>query len=184
MRVVSMIVVLVFVIGALLFVTPLLRTMYPLGYRDVILLEAPRRNLDPFFVAAIIQVESSFNPHAKSPKGATGLMQIMPDTGAWIASRMGVSFSPSDLLEPEKNIALGCFYLQHLFQIFPTEYAAVAAYNAGTGNVRGWLERGLWNGEFESLEDIPFQETRNYLRRVFHTWEFFRRLYGERFPLS
>jgi soluble lytic murein transglycosylase len=94
-------------------------------------------------------------------------MQIMPDTATDIARRMGMTdFDADDVFSPEINIAMGSFYLNHLNNIFGCEELALAAYNAGQGNVSGWLANPRYSPDGVSLDVIPFSETENYLRRV------------------
>jgi soluble lytic murein transglycosylase len=164
----------------------MLEWLYPIQYKEDILVSAQNYEIDPFLVAAIIRVESNFNKDGLSPKGAVGVMQIMPDTAAWIVEASG--FSQDTLLalhRPDVNIEIGTRYLQMLFQQFEGNQAAVlAAYNAGPGNVRKWLQSGTWDGTEEVLEQIPFGETRHYVQRVHYYLHKYRQIYGSRFWAS
>ncbi len=137
----------------------------PLRHDDVIRQQAADKGLDPALVAAVIYAESRFRPGLTSPAGAQGLMQITPDTARFIARRSGATtFVLADLDDPQINIAYGCYYLRYLLERFEGDVVhAVASYNAGHGNVDRWLA-----GAEGSLrpEDIPFPETRAYVRRV------------------
>lgn len=159
---------------------PIIRLFYPIHYRDIIGQNATERELDPFLIAAVIQVESGFRPTARSPKGAIGLMQLMPETGNWVATQLRLDGASLDLTDPEINIKLGSWYLKYLNQQFVTILPALAAYNGGQGNVRQWLDSGKWDGHFESIADIPFYETRAYVGKVIHTWQFLQRIYDNR----
>lgn len=121
-------------------------------YADIINKYASKNNVDPFLIAAIIQTESSFNPNARSGAGATGLMQLMPGT----AKGLGVNNS----YDPEQNIAGGTKYIANLLKQYngKIEYA-LAAYNAGPGNVNKWIKAG-------KMGNIPFAETRAYAPKV------------------
>ncbi|MEC9488165.1 MAG: lytic transglycosylase domain-containing protein [Halanaerobium sp.] len=154
------------------------RLVYPFHYRKLINLYADEYNLDPYLVAAIIFVESHFDSRAVSVKGAIGLMQIMPATGSWAARQMGLDLQEGDLFEPEINIQVGCWYLGDLFQEFDNNpYLVLAAYNGGKGNVRRWLEEGIWEGDKKGLENIPFLETRRYVSDVAAVSRKYRELY-------
>jgi len=130
-------------------------------------------------VAAVIRVESSFRSHVTSPKGARGLMQILPSTGAWIADQMGIAdFHEDRLFEPELNVKMGTWYLQHLNEQFQRDLAVtLAAYNGGRGNVKNWLQQGIWSGERADVAQIPFPETRHYVWRVLRTYAIYAELY-------
>lgn len=143
-----------------------LRGAFPMYYEDLISEVADIHDLDPMLLAAVIQVESGFRSEAVSQKGAVGLMQIMPDTAAWLGEQTSQSISAENLFDPSVNVALGAHYLKYLFDRFPTEYAALAAYNAGPTNARRWLEEGIWDGSYERTGQIPFVETRSYVRKV------------------
>lgn len=146
--------------------------LYPYPYRDAIEAAAARHGLDPLFLAAVIRTESRFRPDAVSPRGAMGLMQLLPATARELA---GPAFDPAELLAPETNIELGARYLAQLTERFGGRTAAaLAAYNGGQANVRAWLAQGLWDGTYEDAARIPFVETRRFVQRV----ELARRMYG------
>ena len=155
------------------------RFVYPLPYAENIERHALANELDPLLVAAIIRVESNFNPGATSPKDARGLMQILPSTGAWAAGQMGMTeFSPERLYEPETNLIIGTWYLRNLLKQFEGNTTiALAAYNGGRGNVQAWLEECRWSGEETELSQIPFPETRNYVWKVLRNYEIYQELY-------
>ncbi len=162
---------------------PVLRRLFPIPYAREMAAAAGAHNLDPFLIAALARVESRFNPQAVSPRGARGLLQVMPDTGQWIASQLGWdAFNPDWLFDPEINLRMGAWYLRALLDQFGGEPAiALAAYNAGRTRVQEWLAQGRWNGQAESLDDIPFPETRNHVRRVLSTLDAYRWLYDGSF---
>ncbi len=153
--------------------------LYPLHYREPLFRYAQENSLDPYLVAAVIRVESRFRPRVTSPRGARGLMQVMPETGRWVAGQMRVPFDPEMLYDPEYNIRLGCWYLASLHREFDGRIVpALAAYNGGRNNVRKWLETGRWDGSAATLARIPYQETRLYVARVLRDLERYQRIYG------
>ena len=144
-----------------------LNMYYPQRYGEEIEEYSKERGLDSNLVRALILQESYYNPKARSPVGATGLMQLMPPTAKEHARRLGVSFAVSRLENPEVNVRLGTYHLRMLLNMFKgNTYLAVASYNAGQGNVLKWRRAAPSRPIDEFLESIPFQETRNYVKRV------------------
>ncbi|MBM7624618.1 lytic transglycosylase domain-containing protein [Sporohalobacter salinus] len=157
----------------------ILKIFYPLYYKDLIFKYAEKNNLDPYLVAAIIKVESKFNPESTSRQGAKGLMQIMPKTGEWIAEQLEKDdFDVDSLHDPEVNICFGSWYLAHLMRYFDDDITIViAAYNGGQGNVEQWLEVEEWTGKRKDSKQIPFPETRDYVEKVINTYYWYKKIY-------
>ena len=134
----------------------------PLQHDDIIRQQAREKSVDPSLIAAVIYEESKFREGDRSSAGAIGLMQITPSTAHAIAHLSGgTAFVTSDLSDPEINISYGTFYLRHLLDRYGGNVvAALAAYNAGTGNV------DRWGGADIDLEAIRFPETRAYVGDV------------------
>jgi soluble lytic murein transglycosylase len=152
---------------------------YPLTYREIIFARSAEFGLSPYLVAAVIRNESGFRPDAKSSQGARGLMQIMPETGEWAAEQIGIPYSQELLNDPDYNIRLGCWYLSELKHEFAGELVlALAAYNGGRGNVQKWLNSRQWTGEHHTLDQIPFQETRQYVSKVLRDYSRYERIYA------
>ncbi len=147
---------------------PILKIYFVLDYKDQINIYSRVHRISPSMVSAIVFVESRFNATARSHKGALGLMQIMPSTGEWVAEQMQwEKFSVSDLYVPEKNLAVGIWYLAYLKKNFNhNEYLALASYNAGFRYVSQWLKEGTWDGNKIKIEQIPFPETKKYIMRI------------------
>jgi soluble lytic murein transglycosylase len=147
-----------------------LRARYPLEYEHMIRVHARNHDLDPALLAAVVYVESRFDPNATSAAGAIGLMQLLPETAKGIALRTGGDrFVVADLRNPEINIRYGSWYLDHLRKQYDDMSVALAAYHAGPGNVDHWREEGL---------GIPFSETREYVSEV----ERLRAVYADAYP--
>jgi soluble lytic murein transglycosylase-like protein/TolA-binding protein len=141
-----------------------LRMYYPMRYKDAIVKNAQQNNLDPYLIMGLIHQESYFNPQARSPVGAVGLMQLMPPTSRELARRL---HSSSNAEDPDVNIRLGTFYFRQLVDMFGgVVQLAVASYNAGMGNVMRWRRAAPRKPMDEFLESMPFAETRNYVKRV------------------
>lgn len=153
--------------------------IYPTKYFPLISAEAERTAIDPYLVSAVAKVESNMQADALSSAGAVGLMQIMPETGAWLAERGGYAFVEEQLYQPQYNLQLGCDYLRYLLEYWQWDiYKAVASYNAGQSKVAAWLAEGIWDGTAANLADIPFAETRDYVQRVIKAYREYTELYG------
>jgi soluble lytic murein transglycosylase-like protein len=151
-----------------------LKMYYPMKYTDAIISNAQKNNLDPFLVMGLIHQESYFNPLARSPVGATGLMQLMPPTAKELARRI---HSSANIEDPVVNIRLGTLYFRQLVNMFGgVTQLAVASYNAGMGNVMRWRRGAPHKPLDEFLESMPFPETRNYVKRVTMLSASYRRL--------
>jgi soluble lytic murein transglycosylase len=145
-----------------------LKVFYPLPYSTAIDRWASEYSLDPYLIAGLIRAESHFRSDAVSPAGAIGLMQIMPETGAWIAQAIGIEgYSRQELYDSEVNIRLGIWYLSYLVDRFGDIDTALMAYNAGPGNAERW----------RSSDDGVFAETKQYLQRVKKGERVYRLLY-------
>ena len=153
--------------------------VYP--YHDTVMKYAEVYHVDSNLTAAVIKSESKFKHTARSHRGAVGLMQLMPDTAEWIAGQMGdKNYSVESLHEPDRNIRYGTWYLAELEKEFKgNDVLALAAYNAGRGNVKSWMEENDWNYEFHDIDAIPFKETRDYVRQVIGDRKKYRELYPE-----
>ena len=139
----------------------------PLRHDDIIRQQARDKGVDPNLIAAVIYEESRFRDQT-SHAGARGLMQITPATARFIARDSGgAAFTQRDLATPQINIAYGTYYLRYLLRRYDgNEELAVAAYNAGETNVDRWVRRAGGPDAFDKLEDIPFPETREYVKNV------------------
>ncbi|ADU50550.1 Lytic transglycosylase catalytic [Thermaerobacter marianensis DSM 12885] len=151
---------------------------YPVPMAELIGQEAAACGVDPLLVAAVVRRESGFEPRAVSDRGARGLMQIMPETGAWVAGQMGLpAFHPDRLFEPEYNLRLGCWYLAYLLERFHGDpVVALAAYNGGEGTVADWIARGRWHPQ-RGVSAIPYPETRRFVAGVLRDYRVYQWLY-------
>jgi soluble lytic murein transglycosylase len=153
--------------------------IYPLGWRDDVADAAKRVGLDPFLVAAIVREESSYYPRAVSRAGARGLMQLMPATAKPMADLRGLPFEGGGLLDdPRANLEMGTVHLAGLLKEFSDPRLAIAAYNAGSRRVRDWWKARRTSDLEAFVEQIPYDETRTYVKRVMLSWSEYRRLYA------
>src|SRR5215210_8617597 len=152
----------------------------PLRHEDIIRQQAAEKDLDPALIAAVIYAESRFRDGQRSAAGAEGLMQITPATAHEIARKSGgTAFVTGDLATAQVNISYGAWYLRYLIGRYAGNRTfALAAYNAGEGNVDRWLDRAQQRDEALTIEAIPFAETRAYVRRVLDARSQYRRSYA------
>lgn len=168
------VVVLLIVIAALS-LPFLLKTLYPLKYEDSIEKYSAKYNLDKYLVMGVISAESRFSEDAVSHKSAKGLMQLKDDTAYWCAEKYGIN---GEIYEAEVNIEIGCAYLRYLLDLFNQDTEnALAAYNAGQGNVKKWLADSRYSADGKNLDTIPYIETRDYVLRVQRRANIYKKIY-------
>ena len=152
---------------------------YPLAYRELIQQYAAEQGLEPAYIAAIIMSESSFDANNTSPVNAQGLMQIMPDTGEWIAGKFNEAYTEGCLYEPERNVKYGCWYMGFLIDRYNGDKAcASAAYHSGQGTVDGWLQDPAYSADGRTLTVIPGENAKTYVERVLERYEKYKEIYG------
>jgi peptidoglycan lytic transglycosylase len=171
------------IVGALVVMLPLARKAVnelglPLQYSSVIRQQAAQEHLDPALIAGVIYAETKFYART-SPTGAEGLMQIEPGTAEFLAHRSGATtFHVSDLSRPDVNIAYGSYYLRYLLNRYDgSKILALAAYNGGETNVDEWVAKAHARGHSLRISQIPFPETRAYVRRVLQAQRDYRHTY-------
>lgn len=155
---------------------------YPIYYNEWIVQYAKENDLDPFLVAAIIRVESNYDPEVSSHANAHGLMQLLPETGEWIATRRGETFDADKIKDPEMNIRYGTYYVRYLLDEFQDIDLMLAAYNGGPANVAKWLTVKEYSKDGKHLDFIPFEETRNYVKKVTKFRDEYMKVYHGVFP--
>ena len=156
----------------------------PLRHDDIIRQQAREKRLDPALIAAVIYEESKFRDQT-SHAGARGLMQITPETAEFIAKRSGgTRFRQDDLATPQINISYGAYYLRYLVDRYEgNQELAVAAYNAGETNVDRWVRKAGGPEAFDTVRDIPFPETRAYVKGVLDHRAQYRKKYARELGL-
>jgi soluble lytic murein transglycosylase len=158
----------------------ILHVIYPVDYFPLLKGHAQARGLDPYLLAALVAQESNFDAGIRSSANAVGLMQVLPSTGRRYARKMSVRpFSERSLTNPEINVLIGTQYFSDLLNRFGAPHFALASYNAGESRVQRWLNEAPGLPEDEFVDNIPFPETQNYVKRILGTAEDYRRLYGE-----
>jgi soluble lytic murein transglycosylase len=155
------------------------RLAYPTAYGHLVSAEAGPQGLDPWLFLALVRQESQFSAHVTSWAGAIGLTQVMPQTGAWIAQKLGLQGYDDDwLLRPTVAVRFGTWYLAQALELFDRSWpAAVAAYNAGWTNVRAWVGEGALEDPDLFYETIPFSETQSFVQLVYENYRAYQRIY-------
>lgn len=154
-------------------------TTYPVEYEDLIRRYAADNGIEPAYVASVILAESSYRADAVSSVNAQGLMQILPDTGAWLSGKFDEEYVEGCLFDPETNIRYGCWYLGWLMDRYGGDMScASSAYHQGQGTVDGWLENPEYSADGKTLSTIPSDATRTYVNRILKYYEKYEEIYG------
>lgn len=157
----------------------LLPHIFPKKYQQEINYFCQQYELAPSLVYAVIFTESRFDKNAISSKDAKGLMQIREATGEWAAGLLDMEqYQKQTLFEANINIQIGCWYLNKLTNQFGTTQIALAAYNAGSGNVSKWLQDSRYSDDGITLKEIPYGETKRYVKKVMLVQKIYQWLYG------
>jgi soluble lytic murein transglycosylase len=157
----------------------MLRVLFPLDYWPLIKKYSDAHGLDAYVIAALMAQESTFTADIRSGANAYGLMQIIPGTGRRYARTLGIKrFSAATLTQPETNIRIGTAYFKDLVDRFGGAHYALASYNAGENRIARWISERPGVKADEFIDDIPFPETQNYVKKILGTAEDYRRLYG------
>ena len=157
----------------------MLTKVYKLEYTEYVKKYANEYNVDEYLIYAIIKAESKFESNAESHRGAKGLMQLMYSTAEDISKRINIELNENNILDPDININLGTKYISMLIQKYNNINLALAAYNAGSGNVDGWIEKGTLKSDGSDIENVPFTETNNYVRKILRDYEIYKNIYEE-----
>ena len=158
------------------------RRIYPKDYSEIIAEASKEFDIPQYIIYSIIKVESDFDPNAVSKSGALGLMQMMPSTFEWLTGdeHLGENLSTKKLDTPEVSIRYGTYYLSYLYKKFDYNWDnTFAAYNGGETNVANWLKDPEYSDLQGNLTNIPFQETKNYVKKVNNAIEKYKELYPE-----
>ena len=132
--------------------------------------------VDENLIYALIKAESNFEADAVSNKNAQGLMQLMPATAEDVADKNDIELTEDNILDPDININIGTKYISTLLDKYECVEVALAAYNAGSGNVDKWIENGIIKADGSDIENIPFKETNNYVRKIMRDYKIYSEL--------
>lgn len=154
-----------------------LRKIYKIDYKEYVEKYSEEYEVDKYLVYSIIKAESNFKEDSISNKGAKGLMQLMPSTAEEIAKKIEIQVDENNILNPQININLGTKYISNLIIKYKNIGLALAAYNAGSGNVDNWVEKGILDSNGTNLEEIPYVETNNYVRKILRDYNIYKAIY-------
>lgn len=152
----------------------LVKVTYPEKYTNYVEKYAKEYNIEKELIYAIIKAESNFREDAISSKEAIGLMQILESTAKDVAKSIELEINREELIKPEININLGTKYISLLIDKYNNLELALAAYNAGIGNVDRWIEEGTIKADGTDIENIPYKETNNYVRKVMRNYKVYK----------
>lgn len=158
-----------------------LKLIYPTKYSEYVEKYSEENGLDKYLVYAIIKAESNFDPEVTSSSDAKGLMQLMEETAVERSNVIDEQTIEShDLYDPETNIRLGTSYFAYLLGIYDENIVlALTAYNAGIGNVQEWINDGIIKPDGSDIENIPFKETNNYVRKILKDYQMYLKIYQD-----
>jgi len=166
-------------IGSILLEKPILQKIYPQKYKEYVEAYASEYEVEEELIYAVIKAESNFDSNAKSHSEAYGLMQLLESTAIEMANEIGEEGLEKDILyNPQKNVQIGTAYIRKLLDRYEGNYVlALAAYNAGIGNVADWIEDGILKEDGSNPENIPYKETNMYVRKILRDYQIYKDIY-------
>lgn len=176
----AIILVILIIIG--IFKDKFLKIIYPTTYEEIVSIYAEKYKVEEELVFAVIKAESNFKQDAVSHRNAIGLMQIMEETAVDVSKKYGINIDYNNAKEEIKNVQnninIGTKYLSVLLDMYGNKEVAVAAYNAGIGTVNTWIEKGVIKANGSDIENIPYKETNNYVRKILRNYKIYNELYN------
>ena len=151
----------------------MIKTLYKKDYSEYVIKYSQKYGVDENLIYALIKAESNFDANAVSNKNAQGLMQLMFSHAEEVANKSGIELTEENILDPEININIGTKYMSTLSEKYECIELAIAAYNAGIGNVDKWIEKGVIKSDGSDIENIPFKETNTYVRKIMRDYKIY-----------
>lgn len=174
-------IILILIVFLIVFKNKIQRIFYPKSYEKFVSMYSDEYGVDENLIFAVIKAESNFQEDAVSHKDALGLMQIMKETAEDVARKYNIEIdfnnSEREILNVQNNIKIGTKYLAVLLEKYKNIEVAVAAYNAGIGTVDNWIEKGIIKSDGSDIENIPYKETNNYVRKILRNYKIYQDLY-------
>ena len=178
----TVIIVLIIAILFVLFKDKLLKILYPKTYSEIVSVYAEEYDVEENLIYAVIKAESNFESQAVSNRDAIGLMQIVEETAIDVAKKNNIDIDTEnieeEILDIDNNINIGTKYLSTLLTQYGNIEVALAAYNAGIGTVNNWIEKQVIQADGSDIENIPYKETNNYVRKILRDYRIYNELYG------
>lgn len=154
----------------------MMKQLYKKEYSEYVTKYSQEYGVEEELVYAIIKAESNFDPNAVSHQNAQGLMQLMYATAEEVAQKNGIQLTEENILDPEININIGTKYISELLKKYECMEVALAAYNAGSGNVDKWIKEGVIQSDGSDIENIPFKETNTYVRKIMRDYRIYQEI--------
>ena len=151
----------------------MIKKLYKKEYSEYVSKYANEYEVDENLIYALIKAESNFNAKAVSHQNAKGLMQLMQSTAQDLANKCQINLTKDNILEPDININLGTQYIASLLTKYDSVEVALAAYNAGSGNVDKWIKNGTIKADGSDIENIPYKETNTYVRKIMRDYKIY-----------
>ena len=175
-------VILIAVIVVSVFKDKILKIIYPKTYKEVVQIYQEKYNIDENLIYALIKAESNFDNKAVSNRSAVGVMQLMEETAKDVAKKNNIEINydniKEELLKVDVNINVGTRYLASLLEKYGNKEVALAAYNAGIGTVDNWIDKGIIKADGSDIENIPYKETNNYVRKILRDYKIYEKIYN------
>lgn len=168
---ITFLVIIVIIIRKIIF-----NNTYKIEYKEYVTKSASSYGVEEALIYSIIKNESGFNEKATSVSNAQGLMQIMYSTAQEVSKKNNIELDEEKILNPEINIKIGTIYISNLISKYKSLELALAAYNAGSGNVDKWITQGIINDDASNIENIPYKETNLYVRKVIRDYKIYEKI--------
>ena len=176
------ILILIVIVFLGIFKDKILKIIYPKTFKEYVSIYSEEYNIDENLIYALMKAESNFKSKAVSNRGAIGVMQLMEETALDVAKKAKIDIDENnleqELLKPEVNIKIGTIYIKTLLNQYQNVEVALAAYNAGIGTVNTWIEEGIIKKDGSDIENIPYKETNQYVRKILRDYKIYEYLYG------
>ncbi len=176
------ILILIVIVFLGIFKDKILKIIYPKTFKEYVSIYSEEYNIDENLIYALMKAESNFKSKAVSNRGAIGVMQLMEETALDVAKKAKIDIDENnleqELLKPEVNIKIGTIYIKTLLNQYQNVEVALAAYNAGIGTVNTWIEEGTIKKDGSDIENIPYKETNQYVRKILRDYKIYKYLYG------
>lgn len=160
--------------------TNILKKIYKIEYTEYVEQYSKEYEIDKYLIYSIIKAESNFNENAISNKKAMGLMQLMYTTAEELSVKTNIELNEENILNPDINIKLGTYYISYLVKKYDNLNLALAAYNAGSGNVDNWLNENILLSDGSNIENVPFKETNIYVRKILRDYKIYKEIYNQK----
>ena len=175
---IAIIAICIVIISAIIVKKQMMKLLYKKEYTEYVSKYSEEYGIEEELIYALIKAESNFNSKAVSNRNAKGLMQLMDSTAREVANKNGIELTENNILDPEINIQIGTKYIASLLEKYNCVEVALAAYNAGSGNVDKWIKNGTIKSDGSDIEKIPYKETNTYVRKIMRDYKIYKELEG------